>query len=136
MLYVRGPEVLAASPSFYDSALLASAIPHQTEPTVEQTSEEPNKECFCVRYIRETFGVPIRGDASTLESNMTLANAQKGDVVILKYGTVFHASYFLQVFPGGMWVSERILLQGKCITRERLIEWKDKAIYGFYRHKI
>lgn len=133
---VRGTEALAASPEkHYDQALKIELPLFPIEPTVLEQGGQEITECFCVRYIRETFGVPIRGDASTLESNMTLANAQKGDVVILKYGTVFHASYFLQVFPGGMWVSERILLQGKCITRERLIEWKDKAIYGFYREE-
>lgn len=135
---VRGAEALAASPErHYDQALRIEFPIIPIETTVLDQGEREIKvtECFCVTYIRETFGVPIRGNADTLESNITFQEIKKGDVVLLKYGAVFHASYLLQVFPGGMWVAERILLQGKCITRERLIVWQDKAIYGFYREK-
>ena len=138
LLSVRGTEALAASSErHYDQALKVEFPIIPIETTVLDQGEQDIKitECFCVTYIRETFGVPIRGDADTLQSNITFQKIKKSDVVLLKYGAVFHASYLLQVFPGGMWVAERILIQGKCLTRERLIEWKDKAIYGFYREK-
>ena len=126
---------LAEAPErHFDQALLVEGIPFPNESAIGTTEEIPATECFCVPYIRETFGVPIRGDADTFKSNITLSSARKGDVVLLKYGTVSLVVYLLQIFPGGMWVAERILLQGKCVTRERMIEWKDnKAIYGFYR---
>ena len=48
--------------------------------------------CECVRALRELAGVNVRGDANTLVPNTTFPDIQPGDVLILRYGKVYHAA--------------------------------------------
>lgn len=87
-------------------------------------------ECECIRYIRETFNVNVRGDASALVPNITLLNAQKGDIVLLNYAGVVHGAYIQEIRAEGILVYESNFV--KCTPTTRLIPY-DSPFIGFYR---
>ncbi len=58
-------------------------------------------ECECVRALRELRGVDVRGNADTLNPNTTLADVQTGDVLLMRYGSVYHAALVTSVYSEG-----------------------------------
>jgi hypothetical protein len=114
-------------------------VVEETTPVVVDDTEESSLdtsedfsipiECECVRYIRETFGVPIRGNADTIEPNTDVPIT--GGVVLLNYDGVFHAAYIKAELPNGNLLVEDANYE-KCEVTERVIEKDDERIRGFW----
>jgi len=87
--------------------------------------------------LREVQGVNIKGDAWTLRPNISRWNVDIGDVLLLKYGKVHHASLVIgfeweegRQTPTHFWVVEANY--DRCKVSSRKIEWEDPAIKGIY----
>jgi len=87
--------------------------------------------CYCGRYIKYKYGVPINKDASEYEPNIQFINVKRGDLVLLKYGEVAHLAYLLEITNSGLFVDESNY--EPCKSGTRLIEWNDEALIGFHR---
>ena len=75
-------------------------------------------------------GVPLPPspiDAKDIPNNGT---PHKGNVVLLNYNGIGHAALILEMYPGGFYVRETNF--EKCRQTERLIEFDDPAIRGFF----
>ena len=99
--------------------------------------------CECVRYLREIHGINIRGDAWTQRPNIYQGKMQEGDVVILRYGKVWHVALVAgfgetEVNPNNPTTKVpklRIIETNfvPCTPTAREISWFDEHIVGIYR---
>ena len=85
-------------------------------------------ECYCVQWIRKTYGIPIHGNANTLVPNVD--RAYPGGVIILEYNGLWHAVYIIAILPNGNYYVHEANYH-HCKTDDRVIEKNDPAIRGF-----
>ena len=92
-------------------------------------------------YLRIVEGVNIRGDARVQVPNTQQVNADVGDVVILRYGNVYHAALLVGAVGekdiGTAIVPEQLIIHEanfeRCRTTTRWIPWDDPHILGILR---
>lgn len=101
-------------------------------------------QCECSRYLREVLSVNVpRGNAGTYLPNIYQGQVKEGDVVILKYGKVWHVALItafgeVEVNPYNPTtrVPKLILAETNlvpCTPTVRAISWFDDNIIGIYR---
>lgn len=97
-------------------------------------------QCECVRWIRETQGVNIHGDAANLVGNIPEKTIDVGDVLLFHYGKEDHAALVIG-FEGqvalpeqGVVIPKYILIHESnyysCQESYRSISYFDPAIKG------
>ena len=74
-------------------------IPTSTIPETPSISSKkadfPQVECFCVKWLRERMGVPIKGNADQLIPNTPLGDITIGTVILFDYGNISHAALII-----------------------------------------
>lgn len=86
--------------------------------------------CECVAALRIKLGINIHGDADQLTPNIDKGDLALGDIILLRYGNIFHAAEII-----GM-DSEYLVHDfnyRKCKETIRFIPKDDPSIRGFYR---
>lgn len=123
------PEPFVAPLSTYITYIEPEPVSTTTDARVEPT-EVPYKECYCASYIREKFNPNLpRGNAWDFKKG---GAPHVGAIAIFNYNGLAHVAYTKAVYENGIVIAERISIKGKCIDRERFIEWgKDKNFVGF-----
>ena len=92
------------------------------------TPEEPyDVRCFCVTFIREKYGVNIKGDANTIKPN---SSPREGGVVLTRYNGISHVSYIEKFTQEGYLVTESNFKE--CQITSRVIPYNYPFIVGFY----
>jgi len=86
--------------------------------------------CYCVAYLREILGVNVQGDADQLTPNLPLFLADSGDIALLDYNGVIHASLIVEKLATGLLVRESNFKY--CEPTERIIPYSAPFV-GFYR---
>ncbi len=110
-------------------------IPAATTPEI--APEQPKKalssdlECFCVKWLREKMGVPIKGDADTLIPNTPLGDITIGTVVLFDYGNISHAAIIIGLHRDEMTVHESNWRH--CRETVRTLKLTDPSVMGFYK---
>lgn len=110
-----------------DTNLLA--VEENEEPEVVHTDPGFSIECYCVWWIRESKGVPIRGNAYAIEPNVD--HAIPGGVVLLEYENVSHAAYIKAILPNGSLYIEEANYE-PCEVTERVIDPDEYNIRGYW----
>ena len=82
-------------------------------------------------YAFDSFkGLPeIKGVDAKWFVTFNGTTPQKGGIVLLKYGEVWHTAYIEKILEKGVWVSETNYKKGQ--YTERLIEWGDKNVVKY-----
>lgn len=86
---------------------------------------------YCVKWLREEMGVNIRGDAWTIQPNVFDGTLNTGDVLLLEYGNISHASLVLGFVDGKPAIIEANKVRGK--VTERIIDFRSETLRGVYR---
>ena len=99
-------------------------------------------QCQCVMALRSYAGVNIKGDAATLVPNLPFKNLEIKDVILMRYGRVYHAAQIigfsedLGIFDGAI-APRRLLIQEwnfePCKYTQRSIPLDDEHIIGILR---
>lgn len=101
-------------------------------------------ECLCVKYLRDVLEVNIPfGDAITQKPNIPLKDVDKGDVLLMKYGGVYHVAEAIgfvgeQKYGTTTVAREIIVVESnykECTPTVRHVPFKSKEIWGVYRPK-
>lgn len=90
-------------------------------------------ECYCVMYLRERLGVPIRGDAWTIQPNIPINMIVEGDVLVFYYPStgVYHVGVSTKVKDGFITFAESNYHH--CKPSTRTVHYTDPSIKGVYR---
>lgn len=99
-------------------------------------------ECMCVAALHQLAGVNIRGDADTLSPNTPFENLEAGDVLLMRYGNVYHAALIIS-YSGAVALPSEGIVVPKTITIEewnyvhckhtiRTLAFNDEHIRGIY----
>ena len=120
----------------YEKPLVVEYTPPEPiEPPVEVVIERcEGIYCSCMTYLQIRKNLALYGDAIDQVPNKPLWDIEVGDVILINYDGVGHASYVEYRFPKAVWVSEANYIEGE--YSERAIELDDKRIVGAMRvHK-
>lgn len=103
------------------------------ETVVDKPVENLGVTYYCVTYLREVRGLNVRGDAYTIQPNTPLRYARRGDIILLEYGDVSHASEIIGFINGEPVVIEANFKRGQ--VTQRLLTLSKERVRGIYRPK-
>lgn len=99
-------------------------LPYEPE---QPPKEEFDIRCYCVMWLRFTYGVPVHGDSNTLVPN---TSPQVGAILLTKWEKTIHAEYIVSLGSDGMVVHGSNL--EPCKETRRVVAYNDSRIKGFY----
>lgn len=82
-------------------------------------------------WIRETYDVPLHGDAKTHVPNLPLVGAEKNDILLFNYEGVRHDAIVITSSASGWYVAESNFK--KCRATTRFISREDPHLLGALR---
>lgn len=97
-------------------------------------------ECYCVMWIRETYNVPIYGDAKLQVPNIAVNTVKEGDIALYRYPSgIYHAAVVTKIFPNGVYDDSYTVIQSNkvhCKVTTETLSLSDPNLRGFYRPSI
>ena len=90
------------------------------------------EDCSCMIYLQVEKGLPIYGDAISVEPNY-FGTAERGDVIIFRYSNgEAHTAFNEETYNGVYFISEDNFYAGEHSTR--IIDIDNPDIYGVWRN--
>jgi hypothetical protein len=108
--------------------------PEMASSSPVQAKKQPTRSIYteCVRYLREVWGINIKGNANTIVANRPMSDVTLGDVIIFKYPSgVHHVALIIGYSDAGGWLVVETNYEPGKETR-RNVPTFDPAILGFY----
>ena len=92
--------------------------------------ENLSNACYCVTWLRESEGIPIRGDAQTIIPNVD--RPYVGGVVLLTFndGTPHAAKILFRISEKVIWIRQANKV--KCQVTEEALDLSDPRIRGYW----
>ena len=98
---------------------------------ISEGNEHIFTSCSCIQSAR-LFGakIPPRTNARDLKPNIPMYEIKKGDLLLFKYGTVFHVAVFQGFDANGFKIKEGN--KEACKITSRTVDFNDRNLVGFW----